>query len=73
MQTDGLKGKTWGPSTVHQKERCHSRQMLLIDGNKRWSKSAPNLEKSPIPLSIGGILNAAALNDSGVFIKFYSH
>ncbi|GIX74555.1 mitogen-activated protein kinase kinase kinase 9 [Caerostris extrusa] len=63
LQTDGLKGKTWGPSTVHQKERCHSRQ-LLVDGNKRWSKSAPNLEKSPLPLSIGGILNAAALSDS---------
>ncbi|KAG8189937.1 hypothetical protein JTE90_009078 [Oedothorax gibbosus] len=64
LQTDGLKGKTWGPSTVHQKERCHSRQMLLIDGNKRWSKSAPNLEKSPLPFSIGGISNSIALTDS---------
>ncbi|XP_035213319.1 mitogen-activated protein kinase kinase kinase 11-like isoform X2 [Stegodyphus dumicola] len=45
LPVDGVKGKTWGPSTVHQKERCHSRR-LLIDGNKRWSKSAPNLEKS---------------------------
>ncbi|GFQ86681.1 mitogen-activated protein kinase kinase kinase 9 [Trichonephila clavata] len=64
LQTDGLKGKTWGPSTVHQKERCHSRQMLLVDGNKRWSKSAPNLEKSPIALPVGGMLNVAALSDS---------
>lgn len=62
MQTDGLKGKTWGPSTVHQKERYHSRQMLLVDGNKRWSKSAPNLDKSQIPMSLG-VLNAAALTN----------
>ncbi|KFM62370.1 Mitogen-activated protein kinase kinase kinase 9, partial [Stegodyphus mimosarum] len=66
LQTDGLKGKTWGPSTVHQKERCHSRQMLLIDGNKRWSKSAPNLEKPPIPLSVHGIHNAVALTDNAL-------
>ncbi|XP_054716555.1 mitogen-activated protein kinase kinase kinase 11-like [Uloborus diversus] len=72
LQTDGLKGKTWGPSTVHQKERCHSRQMLLIDGNKRWSKSAPNLEKSQIPLSIGGVFNAAALTDNGLDDDFTS-
>ncbi|GFQ64571.1 mitogen-activated protein kinase kinase kinase 9 [Trichonephila clavata] len=45
LPVDGVKGKTWGPSTVHQKERGHSRR-LLIEGNKRWSKSAPNLEKS---------------------------
>lgn len=36
--------------------------MLLVDGNKRWSKSAPNLEKSQIPLSLG-VLNAAALTN----------
>ncbi|XP_015926880.1 mitogen-activated protein kinase kinase kinase 11 [Parasteatoda tepidariorum] len=64
LQTDGLKGKTWGPSSVHQKERYHSRQMFPIDGNKRWSKSAPNLEKPPLPVSGGGILNTAALTDS---------
>ncbi|CAL4066041.1 unnamed protein product, partial [Meganyctiphanes norvegica] len=44
MPADGVKGKTWGPSTVHQKERGH-----IIpaphEQHKRWSKSAPNLEK----------------------------
>lgn len=55
LQSDGLKGKTWGPSSVHQKERCHSRQMF--DGNKRWSKSAPNLEKPPQCLRLEGEAN----------------
>ncbi|XP_069956486.1 mitogen-activated protein kinase kinase kinase 10-like isoform X2 [Cherax quadricarinatus] len=49
LPADGVKGKTWGPSTAHQKERGqiipqHS------DNQKRWSKSAPNLEKTLRPL-----------------------
>ncbi|XP_069956488.1 mitogen-activated protein kinase kinase kinase 10-like isoform X4 [Cherax quadricarinatus] len=49
VPADGVKGKTWGPSTAHQKERGqiipqHS------DNQKRWSKSAPNLEKTLRPL-----------------------
>jgi hypothetical protein len=41
----GLKGKTWGPSSFHQKERG---QILEKgpDSPKRWSKSAPSLEKT---------------------------
>ncbi|ELU16304.1 hypothetical protein CAPTEDRAFT_32270, partial [Capitella teleta] len=38
----GVKGKTWGPS-VTQKERRHRASWF---GEGRWSKSAPNLEKS---------------------------
>jgi len=42
---DGLKGKTWGPSTIHQRERGQIINKVQ-DSPKRWSKSAPNLEKS---------------------------
>ncbi|KAK8781687.1 mitogen-activated protein kinase kinase kinase 9-like [Amblyomma americanum] len=43
----GLKGKTWGPSSVHQRERQspRTRKHLLVDANKRWSRSAPNLPR----------------------------
>ncbi|KAL1425637.1 hypothetical protein MTO96_019058 [Rhipicephalus appendiculatus] len=43
----GLKGKTWGPSSVHQRERQspRARKNLLVDANKRWSRSAPNLPR----------------------------
>ena len=45
VPADGVKGKTWGPSTVHQKERAHIRP-VVTDGERQWSRSAPNLEKS---------------------------
>ncbi|KAG8197395.1 hypothetical protein JTE90_013515 [Oedothorax gibbosus] len=49
LPTGIVKGKTWGPSTVHQKERhgqqASARRHLLVEGNKRWSRSAPNLQK----------------------------
>lgn len=54
---DGVKGKTWGPSSVHQKERSHSRK-LLSDGNKRWSRSAPNLEKPQSPFHTASSIGA---------------
>lgn len=51
MPAGGLKGKTWGPSTCHQRERGHlplvSSQAPRPGGN--WSKSAPNLDK-PRPI-----------------------
>lgn len=51
VPADGVKGKTWGPSTFHQRERVH-----IICGSpsypsspattyRGWSRSAPNLEK----------------------------
>ena len=49
VPADGVKGKTWGPSTAHQKERGHIIPQPH-DNQKRWSKSAPNLEKSLRPL-----------------------
>ncbi|ENN79589.1 hypothetical protein YQE_03960, partial [Dendroctonus ponderosae] len=45
LPADGVKGKTWGPSTCHQKERG---QILLPEAKSSaiWSKSAPNLDKT---------------------------
>ena len=45
VQADGPKGKTWGPSSSHQKERGKI-ITKVTDSPKRMSKSAPNLEKS---------------------------
>ncbi|KAG8243543.1 JUN kinase kinase kinase activity protein [Homalodisca vitripennis] len=44
VPADGVKGKTWGPSTCHQRERGQ-----IMNRPKRWSKSAPNLEKPARP------------------------
>ncbi|KAH8245316.1 hypothetical protein KR032_008549 [Drosophila birchii] len=54
--TDGHKGKTWGPSTMHQRERSLLPPQLGGGGQPEWpaqssthssfSKSAPNLDKS---------------------------
>lgn len=45
LPADGVKGKTWGPSTCHQRERG---QIMLPNPNRTalWSKSAPNLDKT---------------------------
>ncbi|XP_035241163.1 mitogen-activated protein kinase kinase kinase 10 [Anguilla anguilla] len=51
------KGRTWGPSSTHQRERLGGEDRLksLGEGCKQWSSSAPNLGKSPkhIPMSGG--------------------
>ncbi|XP_019647659.1 PREDICTED: mitogen-activated protein kinase kinase kinase 10-like [Branchiostoma belcheri] len=39
------KGKTWGPSSVHQKEK-EKRLRSMSEGNKLWSTSAPTLGKN---------------------------
>ena len=57
---DGRKGKTWGPSTV-QKDRHHRASWIFGDG--RWSKSAPNLEKTL--RGMGGHSNIGALQELG--------
>ncbi|GAB6024882.1 hypothetical protein CHUAL_009994 [Chamberlinius hualienensis] len=62
LPADGVKGKTWGPSTVHQRERGYSRSRI-IDGNKRWSKSAPNLEKTLRGIPGGGVSNVGVLTE----------
>ncbi|XP_064421285.1 mitogen-activated protein kinase kinase kinase 9 [Latimeria chalumnae] len=42
------KGRTWGPSSLCHKELAAGEDGLkcLVDGNKQWSCSAPNLGKS---------------------------
>jgi len=44
LPADGVKGKTWGPSTgSHTKQRPN-----IVDSQNRWkANSAPSLEKSP--------------------------
>ncbi|XP_034951157.1 mitogen-activated protein kinase kinase kinase 11-like isoform X2 [Chelonus insularis] len=50
LPADGVKGKTWGPSTLHQRERGAIIQPPnpASPGGKRWSRSAPDLEKTPL-------------------------
>ncbi|XP_044009258.1 mitogen-activated protein kinase kinase kinase 11-like isoform X3 [Aphidius gifuensis] len=48
LPADGVKGKTWGPSTLHQRERgaiIPQSPNPSSPGDKRWSRSAPDLEK----------------------------
>ncbi|XP_030622288.1 mitogen-activated protein kinase kinase kinase 10 [Chanos chanos] len=51
------KGRTWGPSSTHQRERVGGEDRLksLGEGSKVWSSSAPNLGKSPkhAPMTAG--------------------
>uniref|UniRef100_W5L6W0 Mitogen-activated protein kinase kinase kinase n=1 Tax=Astyanax mexicanus TaxID=7994 RepID=W5L6W0_ASTMX len=50
------KGRTWGPSSTHQRERAGGEDRLKSLGEgKVWSSSAPNLGKSPkhIPITAG--------------------
>ncbi|KAL0127024.1 hypothetical protein PUN28_005394 [Cardiocondyla obscurior] len=51
LPADGVKGKTWGPSTLHQRERgaiITQPPNPASPGGKRWSRSAPDLEKPPL-------------------------
>ena len=65
VPADGVKGKTWGPSTLHQRERG---QIIsrVPGGPKRWSRSAPNLEKHAAAARGGGPPNIAALQEIGM-------
>ncbi|XP_073340187.1 mitogen-activated protein kinase kinase kinase 10 [Pagrus major] len=57
LTTSKKKGRTWGPSSTHQKERVGGEDKLksLGEGCKVWSSSAPNLGKSPkhAPMTAG--------------------
>ena len=59
---DGIKGKTWGPSTIH-KDRYRSTSSILA--NDRCCKSAPNIQKTLCRL--GGHSNIGALQELGKF------
>lgn len=47
---DGIKGKTWGPSTLHQRARGNLPALAQVSTQKptHFSKSAPNLDKSRV-------------------------
>ncbi|KAM9318997.1 mitogen-activated protein kinase kinase kinase 10 [Pholidichthys leucotaenia] len=57
LTTNKKKGRTWGPSSTHQRERVGGEEKLksLGEGCKVWSSSAPNLGKSPkhAPMTAG--------------------
>uniref|UniRef100_A0A3Q0S516 Mitogen-activated protein kinase kinase kinase n=1 Tax=Amphilophus citrinellus TaxID=61819 RepID=A0A3Q0S516_AMPCI len=57
LTTTKKKGRTWGPSSTHQRERVGGEEKLksLGEGSKVWSSSAPNLGKSPkhAPMTAG--------------------
>ncbi|XP_037123357.1 mitogen-activated protein kinase kinase kinase 10 [Syngnathus acus] len=57
MAAGKKKGRTWGPSSTHQRERVGGEDKLksLSEGGKVWSSSAPNLGKSPkhAPMTVG--------------------
>ncbi|XP_058455589.1 mitogen-activated protein kinase kinase kinase 11 isoform X2 [Malaya genurostris] len=46
LPADGMKGKTWGPSTLHQRERGHLPALRTTVRTPHFSKSAPNLDKT---------------------------
>jgi len=69
VPVDGIKGKTWGPSTL-QKERY--RPSVSVLGNDRYCKSAPNIQRTLCHL--GGHSNIGALQELGKFpvqIRWY--
>uniref|UniRef100_A0A0P4WA05 mitogen-activated protein kinase kinase kinase n=1 Tax=Scylla olivacea TaxID=85551 RepID=A0A0P4WA05_SCYOL len=54
LPADGVKGKTWGPSTAHQKERGHIIPHHHDTNQKRWNYSGVEdgggLSGKPVPL-----------------------
>ena len=51
MPADGVKGKTWGPSSAGGATKVRP-NIVDESGQNRFSKSAPSLEKSPRTLSV---------------------
>lgn len=67
-----MKGKTWGPSTCHQRERVQITNLRPTQNKGAiWSKSAPNLDKTRNVLSrpandIGNISPNDSQKSSGI-------
>lgn len=66
----GVKGKTWGPSTM-QRDRVQRSSSLVMADTARHSKSAPNLDKTLRHLGGGGHSNIGALQEMGEFLSTY--
>uniref|UniRef100_A0A6I8N0B6 Mitogen-activated protein kinase kinase kinase n=3 Tax=Ornithorhynchus anatinus TaxID=9258 RepID=A0A6I8N0B6_ORNAN len=60
------KGRTWGPSTLCQKEitAANESPKSLVDGTKHWASSAPNLGKGPrMPPVLPGFASLTEMED----------
>ncbi|XP_062714401.1 mitogen-activated protein kinase kinase kinase 11-like isoform X2 [Aedes albopictus] len=57
LPADGMKGKTWGPSTLHQRERSNLPALRSTVRTPHFSKSAPNLDKSRSAISASSSRN----------------
>lgn len=57
VPTDGIKGKTWGPSTLHQRERGYLPALRPTVRAPPFSKSAPNLDKTRSAVSASSSRN----------------
>jgi len=62
---DGVKGKTWGPSTMQKDRFRPSTSAILGTAADRCCKSAPNIQKTFSHL--GGHSNIGALQELGNF------
>lgn len=67
VPTDGVpKGKTWGPSTLHSRERSHLPALTQTTSQEppQFSKSAPNLDKSRIAAANNLPANASSSHNN---------
>lgn len=61
---DVIKGKTWGPSTLHQRERGHLPALRPTAWTPaQFSKSAPNLDKSRLAMTSLAVAQTPSRND----------
>ncbi|XP_011310598.1 mitogen-activated protein kinase kinase kinase 10 isoform X2 [Fopius arisanus] len=81
LPADGVKGKTWGPSTLHQRERgaiITQPPNPASPGGKRWSRSAPDLEKTPLRTALlasaqrSPLLQEIGLSEENIHSTHYS-
>ncbi|XP_066584468.1 mitogen-activated protein kinase kinase kinase 10 isoform X2 [Prorops nasuta] len=81
LPADGVKGKTWGPSTLHQRERgaiITQPPNPASPGGKRWSRSAPDLEKTPLRTALlasahrSPLLQEIGLSEESIYPTHYA-
>ncbi|XP_014615638.1 PREDICTED: mitogen-activated protein kinase kinase kinase 11-like isoform X2 [Polistes canadensis] len=81
LPADGVKGKTWGPSTLHQRERgaiITQPPNPASPGGKRWSRSAPDLEKTPLRTALlasahrSPLLQEIGLSEENIYPTHYT-
>nr|XP_033335125.1 mitogen-activated protein kinase kinase kinase 11-like isoform X7 [Megalopta genalis] len=81
LPADGVKGKTWGPSTLHQRERgaiITQPPNPASPSGKRWSRSAPDLEKTPLRTALlasahrSPLLQEIGLSEESIYPTHYT-